>query len=340
MRKFFPFASILIFLISWSCEKTLVDPKMPKEEDKYYYISLNLNGDIQVSYEPMKTRADILPTDDIYGINVYYDKYKDSRWELYSYGIFDNVPSMNIQLLSGHKYKFECTLVKNGKNLLYYGKPSTGSASDAQDGFGLPFAFDVNTKLGAVENKFIASTNNESLKYIKDGLTHLKNARSAIHYAQVDRYYGELSDYIPMEGGSAVINLKRTVFGAKFIIEGVKDGSLIVSCGGFWNKTTSSDLIEEQTYCTPWVYSFWKEEPLTELLNVSFRGNDGFNWSMQKSKQIVFKRNTMTTIKIVIFSNVLSPQISFTEEPLSIDNYIDLEINDNGLIDTPVQPNN
>ena len=95
-----------------SCEK---DPSSQVEE--YIDVALSFGGEVTVTTEPLGKAG--TPTNDLYGINVYYDKNKDGNINTaYGYGLFDNIPDMTISLLSGYKYKFECTLVKDGKTKL------------------------------------------------------------------------------------------------------------------------------------------------------------------------------------------------------------------------------
>lgn len=336
-----------------SCEKdngsTIIDPS---SEDEYYQVSLDFGGDIFVEQEELgnanttttemkKTPSlALVSANDIYGINVYYDKEKDGTPnDVYAYGVFDNIGYMSIKLLSGHKYSFACTLVKNGKNDLYYGQAYGQSYS----GFCMPFLTSQNTP-SMLGNKFVTGV--IQLNGIKNGATHTKDIaspspRNANSYANVDRYYGETTNYTPVEGGKVLINLKRTVFGAKFIIEGVQEGTLTASCGRFWSKTTNADVTEtEKIYTFPNVYSSWMENPITEKLNLSFKSDRGTQWNLTSTKNIVFKRNMLTTVRIVVSPDLASASVSFSEESMGTDNFIDLEINSDGLIDTPVTPNN
>ena len=68
-----------------------------------------------------KSAGEETESTDLYGINVYYDKERDGNInDVYGYGLFDNIADMNISLLTGYKYKFVCSLVKDGKNEVAY----------------------------------------------------------------------------------------------------------------------------------------------------------------------------------------------------------------------------
>lgn len=311
---------------------------IPPEKSSVYTVSLGFSGDIDVSQEPL-TRA--TSTNDIYGINVYYDKDKDGDIkDVYAYGLFDNKEDMIISLLSGHKYKFECSLVKDGKQTLYYGQ----AFGQKYSGFCYPFQTNL-TNSTMLKNEFVLGTS-EYLTGIKSGKAHISSTTApstfnATACASVNRFYGETSDYIPTVGGQVMIALKRVVFGAKFIITGVKEGTLTASCG-FWDKTTTTDDEGTATiYSFSDIYDCWKNESTySAKLNLSFKSDRENGPVLYKSYTITFKRNVLTTVKINVSSDLFSDSsFTFIEEALEEDeNYIDMEINSDGVIDTVVKP--
>ena len=314
-------------LIVTACSES--DPASPMPPAEKYTVSLALGGEISVTDEPM-TRG--TATNHIYGINVYYDKDGDGKTDdLYGYGLFDNIEDMTIELLSSHKYKFVCSLVKDGKNTLFYGQKGGSSYS----GYYYPFYLDNNSGYPALlENKFILGTS-KYFDSLGDGYTTLANNTNS-NYASVNRFYGELADYTPTQGGVATIYLKRVVFGAKFVITGVQEGTLDVS-SNIWNLSVTEDYeSDERIFTIPGVYDCWKNEtPYNAWISVDFTSTTGSSNNISSSKLMTFKRNTLTTITINV-----SPTSGFTinEEDWSEDNLIDLEINTDGVIDTPVEP--
>ena len=310
----------------------------PTDEPETYIVSFNLGGEIEVSQEDLSRGT---ATDDVYGINVYYnsDKGEDID-DLYAYGVFDNKEDMSIPLLSGYKYKFECTLVKNGKKTLYYGQ----AFDNAYTGVCYPFQTNE-TGSTLIGNKFIIGTTTY-LSGIKKGNAHLASVATpstsnSNAYASVNRFYGETTDYEPTDGGQVTIELKRVVFGAKFVITGVQEGTLEASCGSFWSKTTTVD--DEGTaviYSYPDVYDCWlNESNLTETVTLKFTSDRGKLWDLSSTTTVTFKRNVLTTVNINVSPDLSSGTFTLTEEALEEDaNYIDLEINTDGVIDTPVNP--
>lgn len=315
-------------LIVTACSES--DSASPTPPVEKYTVSLALGGEISVTDEPM-TRA--TTTNHIYGINVYYDKDGDGKTnDLYGYGLFDNIEDMTIELLSNHKYRFECSLVKDGKTTLFYGQRGSSSYS----GYDAPF--DLNGNSGyptLLENKFILGTN-KYFKSISSGYTRLAS-NSTSYYARVNRFYGELADYTPTQGGVATIYLKRVVFGAKFIITGVQDGVLSID-SDFCDFSVTEDCVKDENIFTfRNVYDCWKNEtPYETYISVNFNDNaTGSQNSLSGGKYVTFKRNTLTTITINITP---TSGFSINEEDWSEDNLIDLKINTDGVIDTPVEP--
>lgn len=331
---------LLLSLLAVACVKdNTSSTDAPSEESIYYDVSLNFGGEITVEDAPL-TRG--TPTNDIYGINVYVDKDGDGNiTDVYAYGLFDNKEDMTIPLLSGYKYKFECSLVKDAKNTLYYGQAFGQSYS----GFSYPFQ-NKSTTSTMISNKFILGS-----VYL-NGLTrsdaHISGttpttSNAAPQSPNINRYYGVLDEFIPTQNGVATINLKRMVFGAKLIINGVQEGE--VSISGLWgdlNQTVTEDYEGDATiYTVPSITKCWESESeytFTKTLSLKYDSYRGDKWDLSNSLDVTFKRNTLTTITINVSPDLASGDISLIEEVIGNNNVIELQINTDGVIDTPVNP--
>lgn len=318
-RVVFPLCLLAICLLS--CEK---DPSSQVEE--YIDVALSFGGEVTVTTEPLGKAG--TPTNDLYGINVYYDKNKDGNINTaYGYGLFDNIPDMTISLLSGYKYKFECTLVKDGKTKLQSSNVGKYEAPFGQ----------------LLENKFTLGTTTV-MSGIKSGSSRLKGESSNTETPKLDRYYGETTDYVPSKGGRVTINLIRTVFGAKFIVTGlVNDGTLTASCGNYWSLTTTEN-VEGNTiiYTFPDVFACWQNKDsytLNGTVSIKYDSNRGDWWDISKQQTVTWKRNTLTTVTISVSPDLSGGTFTFNEEEMGSDNVIDLGINGDGLIDVNVDPN-
>jgi hypothetical protein len=339
---------IFMFVMGLALMACTREEALPAEEDASgeYIVSLNFTGDIEVSQDPL-TKA--TPTNDLYGINIYFDDEKDGVIDdVYGYGLFDNKEDMHIALLGGHKYRFVCSLAKNGRNTLFagsgaFGNPSSGYAYPFQTGAAAlvptPTALGNRFELGDGVSLIGLATGAAHLKGTtapKASVNSTNNPGGFYQYAPgVDRYYGEKTDYTPTIGGMVSIELKKVVFGARFVIEGIQDGELTASCGDLWAKTTRADDPGVVTlYSYPDLQDCWKNNPsLSMTVSLSFKGNGGGDL-LKVNQNVTFKRNTLTIVTLQIPGGTFD----ITEEPLSGDNYIDLGLNEDGVIDTPVIP--
>lgn len=259
------------------------------DEPETYTVQLGWAGEIlDVSYEPMATRA---ATDDLYGIQV-YSKPKtagdETSWSNYAYGLFDDPSNITITLASGYKYKFVASMVRNGKNRIQ---------KNDEEEYIHPFNW---TKL---DNKFYYDSTNKLLmdsgnSSLQDGLYVRPN---------IERFYGELSDYIPSESGTnAKIDMKRTSFGARFVAGGklAVDGKLEIQIDNAPKMelalTADADEISD-IFTFKFVSNAWAKDDYAENIDVNFKWirADGTEAPMG-THTITFKRNTTTIVKFNI----------------------------------------
>lgn len=280
------FAIALLACIGFTaCNNDVVETPEPET----YTVKLGWSGEINVSYEPL-TRAE---TDDLYGIQVYSKHTSDAsaNWTPYACGVYDNPDNITITLQRNYVYKFAATMVKDGKNKIEY-RPYIN------DGYYMaPIA-------GTLENKF--NYGGETLNYVGSGWSNLINGNH--EYANFERFYGELTDYIPNESNTnAKIEMKRTSFGAKFTAGGklAVDGTLEIQMKGNEPKmlltlTEGEDIISD-IFTFNKVRAAWAEDDYTETINVIFNWNrtDGTVQPLG-THAITFKRNTTTIIEVNI----------------------------------------
>ena len=339
---------LLFSLIAFSaviagCQKSEVEAFDHGEEVN---VSLNLVGDfnVDVTQDPL-TKA--TSSNDAYAINVYYDKEGDGNQnDIYAYGLFDNVADMTITLLSNHKYKFECTLVKDAKNTLYFGQAFNNTYS----GYAYPFQTTASNST-QISNKFIIGTSTyfSGIDYGKSHIASTTSPSTSNYtvYPKVNRFYGITSGYEPVPNGTIEIYLKRTVFGARFVVSGLQEGSLSVSAknssySAFYSKTFYADAEEEGSiYTFPGVSSVYSNDlPHVATISLKYDSDRGGLWDISQSKDIQFKRNVMTTVNIELKPDLSGAVFSITEEEMDPDNIIDMGINTDGLIDVVVKPEN
>lgn len=280
-------------------------------------------------------------TDDLYGINVYYDPSRDGRSNThYAYGIFDNKDDMSIILLSGYTYKFECTLVKDAKKLLYYGQYGDNTFS----GYAKPFQ--TNTSASSqLTNSFVYGT--DYLSGIDSGEATVKSVSSGYEDQEMPsimRYYGKVSGYTPVTGGIVRIPLKKAVFGLRIIIDKVPEGELSANCvvnrydhtltlisGAATSKLYDSGAI---------IYSFpyCGSSSLNATINWNFKSSIFSQWNQSGSEEVSLKRNTLTTVTVSCSPDNSKGGIVINEEAFGEDNNIYLRLNSDGEIVIGVKP--
>ena len=300
MKRLFLFA-LVAFAIGCSKNAGTDEPQtpdQPSEQPEMVTVSFAVKGDITINEEPLPlSRAAGVETEstDLYGINIYYDKDKDGKInDVYGYGLFDNVADMTVSLLTGYKYKFICSLVKDGKNKILNAKATKSSSYSSYAGYGAPFwkssqSYNENTSSYSsysssyyynydyyyhyydaptiLTNQFTLGTSFH-LTGLGQGWGHNKNnaytndkyincsGSGLTHYFPADRYYGETTNYTPKEGGIVAINMKRCTFGAKFVVTGVTDGAFSFSVQSNNVKVTSGGNIKSDTTYTEQIYTY------------------------------------------------------------------------------------
>ena len=289
-----------------SCNNDEWTPSTVKEEPKTIKVSVGLDGEfISTSFTPF-TRAE---TDKkkVYGINVYYRESSNRDYKHYAYGLFDNVQDMQISLPASYTYKFECSIVQDDLDEIY----------EDHGNLNRPFlSFSSNGYIGdtSLQNKFIVSTSSPIyFDNLKSGTTKVKKANGTLQLAGIpatDRLYGELEGYTPEVGGHALITMKRTAFGAKFILNPPTDGTLVVSTSfANMNITANEDpKTVESLYTFPEVYNCWKIERYTQTYDIKLTWKRKTGEIQEYSQKVTMRRNIMTTINVYFNNNNVKPE--------------------------------
>lgn len=306
-------------------------------EETPEYITLSLG----VSGESGSILTKSTSTIDLYGINVFYDSKKDGNIDAhYAYGLFDNTEDMTISLLKGYHYQFACTLVKNGKNALYYGQYGGNTFS----GYAKPFQRSKSAST-AISNKFVYKNEDDDyLSGIGSGAATLKTASGYSENARpsIERYYGEVTDYVPVTGGVVTIPLVKTVFGLRLIVEQVPEGSLSASVGELLGGTSTSSSYDSgaRLFSFPDVYECWKNASVYEenfTVNWNFSSSVFDQWNQSGSRTITVKRNVLSTVTVTCVPDNASALFSFHEGAID-ENNIYIFLNSDGIIEIGIQP--
>lgn len=205
---------------------------------------------------------------DLYAVQVYVSAVSSGSYVPYAYGLFDNSTDIKLNLPEDAKYKIESTIVIDGKQLVSHDSLS----------YYEPFVANDSTPI-ELANKFIISNS----KYFADLsgskariVSHSKDTtyNRVFQIPALDRYYGELADFVPELSPKVEVDMDRVVFGMNLSInnatkstislkvEGTPD-SLVVDGG---NKNTLDRL-----YTLP---DFKNTGELLDPLKIKIRHNN------------------------------------------------------------------
>ena len=221
------------------------------------------------------------------GINI-------SSGEHNTYGLFDKKDGITVCLEAGKQYTIECSMIKNGKQVIQH------SGNSYYEPFVQHYhpagTYNYYTYSLALTNSFIT-----------DFKLDLKSSCSYSngHKNDADRYYGNITNYIPEVNGTINLNLIHTVVGVKYILSGLTDGSvdLTVKRGNdvFFQATLTSDvegegkIFECSNITNAWQYASTYKETATVSI-VWHRGN-GVTQDLG-SVEVDLLRNRMNIINI------------------------------------------
>lgn len=313
-------------------ENDEVNPEEPdvNGEPKEYMVSLGMTGEIEVSESPLLGRAS---SDDLYGVQVYY-KTETTDYIPYAYGLFDDKSGMNVKLLEGYKYRFSATMIVNGKNKL----------SHSGNIYNLPFFLQQSAESIKLLNKFTYDQGNVSCIHWGNSSLAYQSSSKIFSIPNTDRYYGETKDYSPIENGNVSINMKRVVFGTKFIADGLNEGKLIIRL-----KEAPELYIENGTTEVEEIFTFknanidildWTKDDYTETipLSISWEKADGAIVPLI-NKDITFKRKTLSTITIKVKDSSVNNGVEINQESGDLIAGDNITIASGTGTDTPVDPN-
>lgn len=321
MKKilFLMMATLTIVGCSSNDEEPQVAP-VP-EPVKEYFVSLGFSGEItDISESPLTRTA----TDDLYGIQVYSMPTSGTEYKPYAYGLFDDKTKMTVKLLEGYKYKFVSTMVVNGKHEVH----------SNNGGYSFPFyteGYTVN------DNTFKYSSSKSFSSHISKGTVGviINNLYATVERPNMDRYYGEVIGYSPLENGAVSINMKRVVFGVKIITDGLTEGILKITLKDSpdmviqYPNTEIQDIFTFSNSGSYGNFNAWTSDDYTETipLSVSWGKADGATVPLV-TQDITFKRNKLTTITVKVKDNSINNGVDISQDNTPMGN------GDNITIDT------
>ena len=320
-----------------SCQKVVTE--CVETESEYYTVNLGMGGDILEVIENPLTRAG--ETADLYGIQVYSTPNKELAegeyvtWTRYAYGVFGSNENITINLLKGRKYKFEATMVVDGQNKVY---SWAGGYSD-------PF-YVSGTNHGYCKIGTSFTYQHADYLSLGSGYTVFKDSKAYSH-PNCERFYGELENFIPGKNNDkAIIKMKRTSFGARFVAKGrlATEGYIEIQMTDAPKMTldlTTEEKKVEEIFTFRSVKEAYQQDDYTEAIDMTL------NWHKADESivplgthKINFKRNKMSTIQITLDSDDADSMIGLEieDEPMEDDDEV-TNIEDGEIVDTNVEAN-
>lgn len=330
-------AVAVMCFVSVSCKKEVVEVQEPD----FYDVTLGMAGEIlEVTEEPLR-RAN--GETDLYGFQVYSTPNKqlaegeNAVWTKYAYGLFASDDNIVIKLIKGYKYKFVATMVVDGQNrILSYGS-----------GYYSPFFVSgTNSDVLSVGDKF----NYQSADYLNglgNGSTYLNTPNGSFNHPNVERFYGELEDYVPgLNSKKAMIKMKRTSFGAKFIAKGklAKEGTLEVQmteAPKMLLDLTVSDKSISDIFTFKNVAQAYRDNNHKEdiAVTLNWHKDDGTVFPLG-THTITFKRNKTSVVQITIDNEQAEGELGVEIDDVDMSEDADItNIEDGTIVDTDVDTN-
>lgn len=282
------------------------DEANDNQESDIITVSLKLNGEIMSSESPI-TRADT-ESRDLIGITVYKGTNK------FAYGIFDNMNDVKINLQAGSKYRFKCTLIKDAKDKLYF------STSDEMSSYRFSQTNPFKCQLRC-NNPFSYSTSFSD--YLSNSYVSIKGEYTSDYCTNIERFYGELSNYTPTVNGVVNIDLKRVSFGLKVKVTGITDGSVNFTCNNSYNTFDSQTGLTANYEGTAKMFSLYNIYNAWQYADADYQEdvNVSVTWTRSVgvtedlgTKTVKVKRNALNIIHIKLTANGDGAGVGVQEE--------------------------
>lgn len=223
---------ILIFLTFSiiSCESSKNEPEVNSTPSfpvgREFNVSLNIAPFLEVAEQPL-SRSTSMVADGIYAVNVFWKGKGLTSFQPYASGLFDNPYRVEIGLIEGYVYRFDCSF------LGYKDRPYYTIQSDSIL-YGLPFSSTLQKEVnGLVNNDLKISINPLNIngafhQHIYKGEMHIKCDSTSTH-PTVKRFFGseQLDFSNPNMNTSVSMTLKRAYYSIQFVTDELAPGDSI-----------------------------------------------------------------------------------------------------------------
>ncbi|MDD3036990.1 hypothetical protein [Bacteroides sp.] len=267
----------------------------------------------------------------LYAINVFWKGKGITYYQPYASGLFDNISDINIGLIEGYKYRFDCGFLEQSELPFH-------RTQDGQILYGLPFSSTLQKGIdGTVTNKLSVSINplnaNECFyQSIYQGSMHIKSDSISSH-PTVHYLYGSNELDFPVGSNSylqTTIQLQRAYYSLQFTTDDLHNGDSIkiqtkdiAPLYLLYSDNGTSKTEAKVVTMTEVAGSFYGTINSKEvvLFSIDYRPADGKWKNLFTNQAIELQRNKKNIIKIKkINDHINDIDFSLNENELTEDN--------------------
>lgn len=328
LLKHWHFALITIIFLTTSCGSDKDEPAVsstpPFPVGKEFNVSLDIAPFLEVDEQPLGRSVTSDLPGGLYAVNVFWKGKGLSSFQPYASGLFDDPYRVEIGLIVGYTYRFDCSF-------LDYKDSPYGKVENDIPLYGLPFSCSPSKGIdGHITNDLLISINplniNQSFyQHIYKGEMQMKQDSTSIH-PTVKRFFGsqQLEFLTPSTYTSVSISLKRAYYSVQFTTNELNPGDSI--------KITATDISplyllyspngisksEERNismYDISDYYTARLKEDETIGFTITYRPADEEEWhTIYADQNLKMKRNKKNIIKITKIDKYINDAtISFGE---------------------------
>lgn len=358
MKKFL---YLLIGMIAIACSREVLNPENVEEQNpmfpddvKMYEVTLdmkNVDGDLAVGTEPLSKADD--GSNDLWWFQINYKPETGGSFTPYAYGVFERLENMTVRLAEGYVYDIYANWIRNGKNKLYQAGDTAWCYPVAGAIIG---GWPCKTSVVTTNSFVISSVGlpaNSTYTYLYERNSPTDEfvdyyGYYTSDYPMIDRYYGVVKDYIPVEGGKVAINMYRMQMGYRIEAQPFESGKLVVEFLD-WRDTIFAGaeiqtIERDMQYSDSW-YSINGQEEVGVMsynapLDITWISDDGREVIIY-NEDVIVQRLKRTILKISL-KQVDSHEnaIEFTTEDVEVvdGEIVEIEGNINDGHDTEITP--
>ena len=349
MKKFL---YLLIGVIAIACSREVLNPEnvevqnpMFPDDVKMYEVTLdmkNVDGDLTVGTELLSKADD--GSNDLWWFQIYYKPETGGGFTPYAYGVFERLENMTVRLAEGYVYDIYANWIRDGKNKLYQRGDTAWCAPVAYAGTSV-----VTTNSFVFSSRDLATNLTDAHLYERNSPTdNYYYDYYGSDYPMIDRYYGVVKDYIPVEGGKVAINMYRMQMGYRIEAQPFESGKLVVEFLD-WRDTIFAGaeiqtIERDMQYSDSW-YSINGQEEVGVMsynapLDITWISDDGREVIIY-NEDVIVQRLKRTILKISL-KQVDSHEnaIEFTTEDVEVvdGETVEIEGSINDGQDTEITP--